>query len=165
MSTVLRAQGETEGLLTNLMCQPFSGSETWLRCLHPTKKLQCKRAQVPARPPLCWDLRFCTTNTTGLLIHSSLRVHMSIETPHKAALFCSSTLQGGGGTVWVRDGKRKRRLPPSSPVLLSSNTAATELEHPQPCRIKEEMGKAKAGKVDNTEQKTRPTAWYHNSSI
>lgn len=79
---------------TNLLYQSFRGSETCPWCLHTTKKLQCKIAQAPVCPPLSWDLWFCTTNTTVLLIYSSLRVLMSIETPHKAVLFSSSTLSG-----------------------------------------------------------------------
>lgn len=77
--------------LTNLLCQSFRGSQTWPWCLHATEKLQCKRAATPC-PPLSWDLQFCTNNTTVLLAHASPSVHLSTETLHRAAMFCSSTL-------------------------------------------------------------------------
>lgn len=165
ISTALGGEGEKKDLfpLTNPLCQTFRGSETFAWCLHSTKKLQSRRAQAPACPPHSWDLGFCTTNTTVLLIHSFLSVHMSIEIQHKSVLFSSSTLPAR------RSNRMSLKWEEKHCFHLLFSTSQRWRAASMPPALRKERGEEKTenGQSGQHRQKTRPIAWrlsYHNSS-
>lgn len=169
MSTVLKGLAEEKGLsfpsltsCTNLSEVLRHGPDAFT-----LQKLQCRIAQAPVCPPPSRDLQFCTTNTAVLLIHSSLKVHTSIESPHKTVLFCSSTLSGrrrnSTSLRWEEEAQTASIFSCSPLVKQRCHGAST------PSALGNERGDGTGeNKVDNAVQKTKLIVWrlsHHNSSI